>query len=480
MAESKSSMYQELIEGYELSLEIESNEQKIEMYRDLIEGYQLALELEDEQIKEDEQIQEVMNEEEVQDDFQPSYLMTLDEYREKVTPLIQAYKKFLKKNKDYFVKPNYYGIAHYSLEEALEQIDDDDSAFARKSKYADYKNKKEKESSIRNNYSYQKTRKFDENYTQSPTPPNLISENKDFIQKLKKYFTLNELNDRVEDDETKSNKRAVRRAIDNETYKELLSNKKVELSQLQKVSESVGIKLPKSIFDKATQNQMKYESELGKLLSNVPLLSYNKLKELIEQIKVDLIPLEEEVYEKEYARYSALINEKIGQTILPSALMVNIPMWEDIFNSEAEYKEVQRLDWRGNIRTEKERYAKINSLKSDWEKKLSIWLKEEVDSLKNSIILAIINNFTGINMPIQSVETLSIKKGYKGFEGSYKFTFENGSSFVMNFQGVGAGGYNIQRYHFRFLTAFSDVKLADGSVGGNNYYNIVDNFSTKR
>jgi hypothetical protein len=474
MAESKSSMYQELIEGYELSLEIESNEKKIEMYRDLIEGYQLALELEEEQI------QEVMNEEVVQDDFQPSYLMTLDEYREKVTPLIQAYKKFLKKNKDYFVKPNYYGIAHYSLEEALEQIDDDDSAFARKSKYADYSNKKEKEKSIRSNYSYQKTRKFNDDYTQSPTPPNLISENKEFIQKLKKYFTLNELNDRVEDDETKSNKRAVRRAIDNETYKELLSNKKVELSQLQKVSESVGVKLPKSIFDKATQNQMKYESELGKLLSNVPLLSYNKLKELIEQIKVDLIPLEEEVYEKEYARYSALINEKIGQTILPSALMVNIPMWEDIFNSESEYKEVQKTDWRGNIRTEKERYAKINSLKSDWEKKLSAWLKEEVDMLKTSIILAIINNFTGINMPIQSVERLSIKVGYKGFEGSYKFTFENGSSFVMNFQGVGAGGYNIQRYHFRFLTAFSDVKLADGSVGGNNYYNIVDNFSTKR
>jgi hypothetical protein len=474
MAESKSSMYQELIEGYELSLEIESNEQKIEMYRDLIEGYQLALELEEEQI------QEVMNEEVVQDDFQPSYLMTLDEYREKVTPLIQAYKKFLKKNKDYFVKPNYYGIAHYSLEEALEQIDDDDSAFARKSKYADYKNKKEKESSIRNNYSYQKTRKFDENYTQSPTPPNLISENKDFIQKLKKYFTLNELNDRVEDDETKSNKRAVRRAIDNETYKELLSNKKVELSQLQKVSESVGIKLPKSIFDKATQNQMKYETELGKLLSNIPLLSYNKLKELIEQIKVDLIPLEEEVYEKEYERYASILKDKVGKTTLVDTLNVNIPMWVDLVNSEAEYKEVQKTDYRGRIYNSRERYEKINSLTSDWEKKLSAWVKEEVDSLKNSIILAIINNFTGINMPIQSVERLSIKVGYKGFEGSYKFTFENGSSFVMNFQGVGAGGYNIQRYHFRFLTTFSDVILADGSVGGNNYYKIVDNFSTKR
>jgi hypothetical protein len=46
MPKSKSNMYQGLIEGYELSLEIENNKQKIKMYRDLIEGYQLALELE--------------------------------------------------------------------------------------------------------------------------------------------------------------------------------------------------------------------------------------------------------------------------------------------------------------------------------------------------------------------------------------------------------------------------------------------------
>lgn len=43
---SKSEMYNSLIEGYELSLEMESDEEKIKMYNDLIEGYQLALELE--------------------------------------------------------------------------------------------------------------------------------------------------------------------------------------------------------------------------------------------------------------------------------------------------------------------------------------------------------------------------------------------------------------------------------------------------
>ena len=39
-------IYNDLIEGYQLSLEIETDEQKIKMFNDLIEGYQLALELE--------------------------------------------------------------------------------------------------------------------------------------------------------------------------------------------------------------------------------------------------------------------------------------------------------------------------------------------------------------------------------------------------------------------------------------------------
>ena len=43
---SKAQMYQDLIEGYELALELETDEAKIKMYNDLIEGYQFALELE--------------------------------------------------------------------------------------------------------------------------------------------------------------------------------------------------------------------------------------------------------------------------------------------------------------------------------------------------------------------------------------------------------------------------------------------------
>ena len=44
--ESKSDLYRQLIEGYELALEMETDKKKIKMYNDLIEGYELALELE--------------------------------------------------------------------------------------------------------------------------------------------------------------------------------------------------------------------------------------------------------------------------------------------------------------------------------------------------------------------------------------------------------------------------------------------------
>jgi hypothetical protein len=44
--ESKADTYRQLIEGYELALEIETDKKKIKMYRDLIEGYEIALELE--------------------------------------------------------------------------------------------------------------------------------------------------------------------------------------------------------------------------------------------------------------------------------------------------------------------------------------------------------------------------------------------------------------------------------------------------
>jgi hypothetical protein len=472
------------IEAFDLLIGMETDKDEIRFLMDKIEAFEELLILMINDVKSEDIKEKVESEvliekkeedliEESKDDFTPSYLMTLDEYKAEVTPLIKQYKKFLNKNSEWFVKPsNYIGIAQYSLQEALELKDTPNAVFLHS-----YGREMSTEEQVRYNYSYHKTNDFNEKYTEPLIPQKLVDENKEFIKKLQKYFTIKELNSRVQDDETKSNKRAIRRAIDNDIYKDLLTNKKVELSRLKEVAESVGIKLPKSIFDKSTQNQMKYEEELGKLLSNIPILSYEKLKQLIEQIKVDLKPLEELVYEQEYARYSEIIKENIGTTKKVDSFKALAPMWDDVYITESEYKSEPT---RYVNYTESIHYIKIKSLKSDWEKKLSEFVKEEVSELKISIILAIMRNFQNINIPIKSIERLKIDIGKKGFEGSYKFTFENGSSFVMNFQGIGAGGYNIQKYHYRYLTDFSNVKLADGSNGGTNYYEIAKNFSVKK
>lgn len=478
-----SSRYREEMEAYNDLIELaemDGDKEDIKKFKEIIEGYELLLEMESEVADDvvDDVADEVKTKSVKKDDFKPSYLMTLDEYQKEVTPLIQEYKKFLRKNKDWFVKPNYYGIAEYSLEEAIELKDSENPVFDDSIRYG-LDSELSEEQKIRYNYSFKKNRISNKNFNQE-TPIELIKQNKEFINKLKKYFTLYDLNNRIESDETKSNKRSVRRAIFDDIYKKMLSNKEVEISDLEKVAESVGIKLPKSIFDESTQIRMKYESDLASIMRDIPSISVDKLNELITQIKVDLIPLEKEIYDKEYSRYKEIFSGLIGQKNLGEFLnkLIPIPIFK-LFNTTDEIEKGKELI-NGRERDTKIFYIRVNSFKEGWEKPFSIWLKDYVDSLKYSIILSITKNFDKITIPIASIQKLKVKVGYKGFEGEYKFNFENGSSFVIKFESIGAGGYNIQRYHFRFLTKFDDVILADGSKGGTHYYDIARNFSLKK
>lgn len=476
-----SSRYREEMEAYNDLIELaemDGDKEDIKKFKEIIEGYELLLEMESDADKVADVVDEVKTKSVKKDDFKPSYLMTLDEYQKEVTPLIQEYKKFLRKNKDWFVKPNYYGIAEYSLEEAIELKDSENPVFDDSIRYG-LDSELSEEQKIRYNYSFKKNNISNKNYNQE-TPIELIKQNKEFINKLKKYFSIYELNNRIESDETKSNKRSVRRAIDTDVYKKMLTNKEVEISDLEKVAESVGIKLPKSIFDESTQIRMKYESDLASIMRDIPSISVDKLNELITQIKVDLIPLEKEIYDKEYSRYKEIFSGLIGQKHLDEYLpkLIPIPI-SKLFNTTDEVEKGKELI-NGRERDTTIFYIRVNSFKEGWEEPFSIWLKDYVDSLKYAIILSITKNFDKITIPIASIKKLKVKVGYKGFEGEYKFDFENGSSFVIKFESIGAGGYNIQRYHFRFLTKFDDVILADGSKGGTHYYDIARNFSVKK
>ncbi len=56
------------------------------------------------------------------------------------------------------------------------------------------------------------------------------------------------------------------------------------------------------------------------------------------------------------------------------------------------------------------------------------------------------------NLNIKLVETVSINISSQGFEGCFKLTEKDGTTKMMDTHSIYAGGYNIQRLHFRYLT----------------------------
>jgi hypothetical protein len=405
----------------------------------------------------------------------PAYLMTLEEYQQKVTPLIKEYKKFLRKNEQYFSKVSYNGLYVADLQELIETLNSGkEYPHYRMSRKEDYLYRGyTPEEEARHKFSYHKTGNFNKDYVVEPTPKSILEEKNALIDTFRPYFTEDEIVQRVENDELNSPKRSIRRAIDNDTYKRLLEAKAVTLEQLEKVAGSVGVRLPKSIFSKTTQNQMEYEKKLGELLRDLPKQSVDKLKEMIEKILEYAEPLSVEIYEREFARYSSIVKqlyEKQRTTL--DVLNMNLPMAIDIFTYS-----ISRERTLGN--REEIVYAENLQLRPDWQLKLANHVKEYVEYLKFKMILAFMSNFDRITMPIISIIMLDLSLKNGAFAGDFRFTFENGSSFNFIFRSVKAGGFNIQVLHYRYISDFAEVKLADGTSGGTSLYQIISNFSKK-
>lgn len=57
-----------------------------------------------------------------------------------------------------------------------------------------------------------------------------------------------------------------------------------------------------------------------------------------------------------------------------------------------------------------------------------------------------------VGLEIESIEKIYVRVGGEGFEGSFKLTLKNGETQILDTQAIYAGGYNIQRLHFRYLS----------------------------
>jgi hypothetical protein len=229
------------------------------------------------------------------------------------------------------------------------------------------------------------------------------------------------------------------------------------------------------------------QEKFAKLLSDLPTINKEQLNKLIQSIKIDFKPLEEELFVEEKAKYIRKFDKLIEkEKVYISNLDMTIKIWEDLFSyDKLGYDKIKTGRYKRNYSTKQEeeiidekQFATGLKLKSNWENLFDKFLKNYIDTLKYSFINAIINNFIRITKPITEIVKLRIELGEKGFEGEYRFKFEDGSYFDFKAEAIRAGGYNIQILHLRYITNFQNITLADGSkVKG--YYNLIENFNTK-
>lgn len=409
----------------------------------------------------------------------PAYLMTLEEYQKTVVPVLAEYNKFIKKNFDYLASTDYNGIFYYTFPELLSDVKNGTQKgfmFRR----GEYDKGYSDEEFARRAFGYRKTGKFDKEYEPAKTPEGLTEKKNEYINKLRNYFTEEEIVRLIEKDEFKSNKRTIKRAIDDDTYKKLLNEGKVTVEQIENVAASVGVKLPKKIFSESLKKSMESQALYEKIYASMPSVNKQVLSKMVDDIKETFKPLEKIIYERETKRYEKSILETLEQK---EADVHKLHDWLHFFDFVFKYEKKEERKHK-----EKDRYNRDItvtthwivglSLNDGWKDAVSKAVLEEIEMLKVNMIYSIIDNFQKITMPIESIEQVSLDVGAKGFEGTYKFKFKNGSSFIFKTEAIGAGGYNIQRYHFRYLTHFTDITLSDGTKVSNRM-SIVEHFSDK-
>ena len=158
--------------------------------------------------------------------LKPSYLMTLSEYKEKVTPIFKSFTKFISKSTDYLKRADYYGFRYMDWDE-YEKI--------------------EKESIDRqypDSWEVWGKKMIEERWpNHKPLPQDVKNTYEEFLTIFTQIFGEKNIG-RVESDEVGSNKRSVRRSLDDETYVNLIKSGELTYEKFEEIVTSVGLKIP--------------------------------------------------------------------------------------------------------------------------------------------------------------------------------------------------------------------------------------------
>jgi hypothetical protein len=400
-----------------------------------------------------------------------AHLMTLEEYQSLVASIITEFRKFLRKNK-YFVNMAYSGYELYSYPELVDAMEAGKGVgyrfdFDKPDKYG-----RTKEQKLQEGWKEQ-TRGQE---IEKEVPQAIIDQKNEYINKLTSIFGEAFMKYGIgESDIIKSNKRAVRYALDNDVYGKMIYDGEITIQELQPIFESVGVRMPKKLTDKDSYAKSVLNAEL---YDKIPLANREKLKSLLLDIDNTLQPYYKELYQKEWDRVLKNISELQSEKEFSDDKLVRMIDYNEIVEPIGKFvREIDAVDRYGRPQKQPITFYTALIYLSGWEAKLDAGVTRYVETLKQSLYHSILDHFRKIHNAIREWKKISLRVGTKGIQGSFLFKFENGGSFVFETEAIGAGGYNIQCYHFRYLSHFKDVVPPAGKESGNSKLSIAQIFS---
>ncbi|MFM2394468.1 MAG: hypothetical protein RLZZ546_2450 [Bacteroidota bacterium] len=362
--------------------------------------------------------------------------MTVSEYTEKVTPVLKEFNKFIKKNSKFFKRADYYGVVYLTYPQFVADELDTTSKYKPSQEYID-----------------EKWRYNDWERTTDVIPNNIYEKYLEFQEIFKNYFGEGNLI-KIEKDETKSNKRSVRRAIDSDLYIDALKDGEINSVKLEEIFSSVGLHIPLNI---------------QKLKTKVESQGYNRSIEnqLIKKTKEfeDIVRLALKPY------YDKLKNIRVGN------IMFIVDKFEKEYNSEHLYKfshsfssqsfqvEVDRTIHKlfDQVYHETETNRLIYKRKTEF----AVILEREAIKFAENFVcvfveriqtkLAVINDKLGL----PEIELNNVHFSDGEFQGLVAFKWSNGVKIVIEANVIIAGG-RIQIEHYRYLLkTFHNGKYID-------------------
>lgn len=381
----------------------------------------------------------------------PAYLMTKDEYKKEVYPKFKEFNKFIEKNIEYFSKDGYYGLDYKDWQKFKNDY--------KPTPYGD----------AESSFKYNRGRKY-ENLDIKQASDEQINKLNEYLDYFKSIFGDKYIK-KIEPDESTSNKRSIRRAIDDGTYEKLLRDGVINYAFIKTIFDSVGLNIPTKL-EKIEKEVVEY----GLTTSKVKDIDTNTLK-FINDLKAKFNKEINEYREKFYNYYYNSI-----KNIYEFSELNKNSKYKDINDFYAKYSEykgitlVPKYKIDKNFRGEPQKifigYENLHGdtyifdeanfkifsfndnkviVNSDWENILNKAATEYADNLFQKFAKRVLMEISIIN------EIPNIAHGYikdltqKGFEAYLDLVYKNG--FVLNIetQVIYAGGINIQVLHLRGL-----------------------------